>query len=396
MRDLKMRISENNVVIFSWNLPRGGLPKIILKEYNYFKEKKIFPIILTFEYPQGIYGEELSKTRLKILSEMNKRKNTDVSIFFPDINMSVKGGLLNNMILLSSYLREENPSVVICHQLLSAILIMPYCLIYRKAYVLILHDNPFLFEEKGSLSKGNIFRGLIRAFVYLTANIVIHRSKRTICTTAQIYDVVKRKLFLKDDMAIAEYGIDTSSESALDGRKLLLTVSKWSKFRNPKAYVELLNFLPQNINLTMAGRWDSDVELKEFIEFVERHGLSHRIKIIVDVSENELSKLYDETRVFLRLGFGEKGTGQGILEALGHGCPVVISKDLGASTIIEDGKQGFLVDENDLPKVANKISMIFNDDDVLRSMVSESYNLSKRKSWNSYLETVFKAAMDFY
>jgi len=391
-----MRTSKNNVVIFSWNLPRGALPKIILKEYNYFKEKKIFPIILTFEYPQGIYGEELSKTKLKILSEMNKRKNTDVSIFFPGINMSVKGGLLNNMILLNSYLREENPSAVICHQLLSAILIMPYCLIYRKAYVLILHDNPFLFFEKGSLSKGNIFRGLIRAFVYLTANIVIHKSKRTICTTAQIYDVVKRKLFLKDDMAIAEFGIDTSSKSALDERKLLLTVSKWSKFRNPKAYVELLNLLPQNINLTMAGRWDSDVELKEFVEFVERQGLSHRIKIIVDVSENELSKLYDETRVFLRLGFGEKGTGQGILEALGHGCPVVISKDLGASTIIEDGKQGFLVDESDLPKVANKISMIFNDDDILRSMVSESYNLSKRKSWNSYLETVFKAAMDFY
>jgi len=393
-----MRTSKNNVVIFSWNLPRGGLPKVILKEYYYFQERKISPTILTFEYPQGAYEEELSKTKLKILNlnEMGKTKNVDLYYFFPDIDVTVRGTLLNDVILLNSYLREEDPSVVISHQLLSAILIMPYCLIYRKAYVLILHDNPFLFFEKNGPSKGNIFGGLIRAFVYLTANLVIHKSKRTICTTAQIYDVVKRKLFLKDDMTIAEYGIDTTSEFVLGERKLLLTVSKWSKFRNPKAYVELLNFLPQNINLTMAGRWDSDVELKEFVEFVEKQGLSHRIKIIVDVPENELSKLYDETRVFLRLGFGERGTGQAILEALGHGCPVVISKDLGASTIIEDGKQGFLVDENDLPRVANKISMIFNDDNVLRSMVSESYNLSKRKGWNSYLETVFKAATDFY
>ena len=393
-----MRTSKNNVVIFSWNLPRGGLPKVILKEYYYFQERKISPTILTFEYPQGAYEEELSKTKLKILNlnEMGKTKNVDLYYFFPDIDVTVRGTLLNDVILLNSYLREEDPSVVISHQLLSAILIMPYCLIYRKAYVLILHDNPFLFFEKNGPSKGNIFGGLIRAFVYLTANLVIHKSKRTICTTAQIYDVVKRKLFLKDDMTIAEYGIDTTSEFVLGERKLLLTVSKWSKFRNPKAYVELLNFLPQNINLTMAGRWDSDVELKEFVEFVEKQGLSHRIKIIVDVPENELSKLYDETRVFLRLGFGERGTGQAILEALGHGCPVVISKDLGASTIIEDGKQGFLVDENDLPRVANKISMIFDDDNILRSMVSESYDLSKRKGWNSYLETVFKAAMDFY
>jgi len=393
-----MRTSKNNVVIFSWNLPRGGLPKVILKEYYYFQERKISPTVLTFEYPQGAYVEELSKTKLKILnlSEMGKTKNVDLYYFFPDIDVTLRGTLLNDVILLNSYLREEDPSVVISHQLLSAILIMPYCLIYRKAYVLILHDNPFLFFEKNGPSKGNIFGGLIRAFVYLTANLVIHKSKRTICTTAQIYDVVKRKLFLKDDMTIAEYGIDTTSEFALGERKLLLTVSKWSKFRNPKAYVELLNFLPQNINLTMAGRWDSDVELKEFMEFVERQGLSHRIKIIVDVSENELSNLYDETRVFLRLGFGERGTGQAILEGLGHGCPVVISKDLGASTIIEDGKHGFLVDENDLPGVANKISMIFNDNNILRSMVSESYDLSKRKGWNSYLETVFKAATDFY
>jgi len=393
-----MRTSKNNVVIFSWNLPRGGLPKVILKEYYYFQERKISPTILTFEYPQGAYEEELSKTKLKILNlnEMGKTKNVDLYYFFPDIDVTVRGTLLNDVVLLNSYLREEDPSVVISHQLLSAILIMPYCLIYRKAYVLILHDNPFLFLEKNGPNKGNIFRGLIGAFVYLAANIAIHRSKRTICTTAQIYDVVKRKLFLKDDMTIAEYGIDTSQESDIGKRKLLLTVSKWSKFRNPEAYVELLNFLPQNINLTMAGRWDSDVELKEFMEFVERQGLSHRIKVIVDVSENELSKLYDDTRVFLRLGFGERGTGQAILEALGHGCPVVISKDLGASTIIEDGKQGFLVDENDLPGVANKISMIFNDDNILRSMVSESYDLSKRKGWNSYLETVFKAATDFY
>jgi len=393
-----MRTSKNNVVIFSWNLPRGGLPKVILKEYYYFQERKISPTILTFEYPQGAYEEELSKTKLKILNlnEMGKTKNVDLYYFFPDIDVTVRGTLLNDVVLLNSYLREEDPSVVISHQLLSAILIMPYCLIYRKDYVLILHDNPFLFLEKNGPSKGNIFGGFIRAFVYLAANLVIHNSKRTICTTAQIYDVVKRKLFLKDDMTIAEYGIDTSQESDIGKRKLLLTVSKWSKFRNPKAYVELLNFLPQNINLTMAGRWDSDVELKEFMEFVERQGLSHRIKVIVDVSENELSKLYDDTRVFLRLGFGERGTGQAILEALGHGCPVVISKDLGASTIIEDGKQGFLVDENDLPGVANKISMIFNDDNILRSMVSESYDLSKRKGWNSYLETVFKAATDFY
>jgi len=388
---------ENNVIIFSWNLPRGGLPKVILKEYYYFKENKV-PTILTFEHPIGAYEQELSKTKLKVLkqNEMNKLKNRNISIFFPGINASIKGGLLINMILLTRYLKKENPSAVIAHQLLSAIFVTPYCLMCRKPFILVLHDNPFLFLEKNGHSRAGPLRIMLFNLTYLISNLVIYKSRRTISTTTQISDAIKKKLLFRKDIVVAEYGIDTSKESDIGKRKLLLTVSKWSKFRNPEAYVELLNFLTQNINLTMVGRWDSDAELSEFVDFVKRQGLSHRVKIMVDVSEDELSNLYDETRVFLRLGFGERGTGQAILEALGHGCPVVISKDLGASTLIEDGKQGFLVDENDLSGVANKISMIFNDDDVLRSMVRESYDLSKRKSWNSYLESVFKGSMGPY
>jgi len=389
---------ENNVIIFSWNLPRGGLPKVILKEYYYFKEKNKVTTILTFEHPKGAYEQELSKTELKVLkpNKMNKLKNRNISIFFPGINVAIRSGLLINMILLTRYLKKENPSVVIAHQLLSAIFVTPYCLMYRKPFILILHDNPFLFLEKNGHSRAGPLKIMLFNLIYMMSNLVIYKSRQTISTTIQIHDAIKKKLLFRKDIVVAEYGIDTSKESDIGKRKLLLTVSKWSKFRNPQAYVELLNFLTQNINLTMLGRWDSDAELSEFVDFVKRQELSHRVKIMVDVSEDELSKLYDETRVFLRLGFGERGTGQAILEALGHGCPVVISKDLGASTMIEDGKQGFLVDENDLSGVANKISMIFNDEDVLRSMVRESYDLSKRKSWNSYLEALFKAAMDFF
>ena len=88
--------------------------------------------------------------------------------------------------------------------------------------------------------------------------------------------------------------------------------------------------------LVMAGRWDSEEEYSQFKSDVMQSNCSDSLIIRKELSEEELSDLYDRTRVFVRLGFNESGTGQAILEAIGHGCPVVIAKSIGASSLIED------------------------------------------------------------
>jgi glycosyltransferase involved in cell wall biosynthesis len=98
-----------------------------------------------------------------------------------------------------------------------------------------------------------------------------------------------------------------------------------------------------------------------------------------NVSEKMLSDFYDKTRIFLRLGFKESGTGLAIREAIGRGCPVVISKDLGAYTIVRSGESGFLVDENNLTDVAERIVTIFKNNDMVRRMSTCAYDLAKEK-----------------
>ena len=385
-------MSSKQVAIFSWSIPQGGLPKVMLKEYYDFKRRNISPIILTQNTIPDAYACEFGNIGTEnciVVTTNSKGRKNDISDFLPGVKISMNGSLLKNVITLTRYLRTRNFSIIIAHQLLSAYLLMPYCVIHRRPFIVVLHDNPFLFIKKKNLKRMSIIRRLEATLVYLLSNIVIFASKSTVCTTPQIEEAVENNLKIRKALLVAEYGIDIFPAAVSNTRKNLLTVSKWSEFRNPVAYLELLKLLPTKMGLVMVGRWDTKVEVERFRAEATKRALGERLILRDDVSEEELSHLYDETRVFVRLGFNENGTGQAVLEAIGHGCPVVISRGLGASTMVQDGETGFLVDENNLSDVADKIVTIFANNEIVDRMSKCAYDVAKKFNWQAYLDIIF-------
>ncbi len=55
-----------------------------------------------------------------------------------------------------------------------------------------------------------------------------------------------------------------------------------------------------------------------------------------------------------------------VLEAMASGCGVVSSKYAGASELIEDGKEGFVIDPKNPGDIAEKINIILNDGNIFR------------------------------
>ena len=384
-------MSSKQIAIFSWAIPKGGLPKVMLKEYYDFRSRNISVNILTQNTIPDDYVSEFANIGSEnciVVTPNSKSRKEDISDFLPGVKISMNGSPLSNIISLTRYLRIRNFSTIIAHQLLSAYILMPYCFINRKPFILILHDNPFLFLKKKNIERMSFIRRFEAILVYLLSNIVIFSSKSTVCTTPQIKGEVESKLKIHKALLVAEYGIDTFPAVVSSNRKIILTVSKWSEFRNPTAYIDLLELLPTKMKLVMVGRWDTEVELERFRAEVIRRALGGRLILIGNVSEEELSHLYDETRVFVRLGFSENGTGQAILEAIGHGCPVVISRGLGASTMVLDGETGFLVDENNLVDVADKIVTIFSNVEIVEKMSKCAYEVARKHSWQTYLNTI--------
>ena len=365
----------------------------MIKEYQYLKKHNESASILTMvPIPEAYISEFRNSETYECLSKRkDKQKKTDLSGFFPGIRISMSGSVLSNIVRVNQCLLGKKPTAVIAHQLSSALLITPYCFFFRKPFILILHDNPFLFMTQKNTKGLSLRKKFLNNLVYLVSNLTILLSRSTICTTAQIKNALKSNLAIKKTPLVADYGIDIFPETDIKERTLLLTVSKWSKFRRPRAYLDLIKFLPPGIKLTMVGRWDTEEEMNEFKEEVNNLGLADRIILKSDISEEELYDMYNKTKIFLRLGFNESGTGQAILEAIGHGCPVVISKGLGASELIKNGREGYIVDESDLQGVAECIQKMFTNDVMVSEMSAASYRLAKSHSWNDYLDKVHRA-----
>lgn len=381
------------IVLYSWLVPKGGLAKVLKKECEYltlqgFNVKLLTSEAIPKEYLEGF--ESIPTETLSANSMHSSARERDLSIFFPGLNINMSDGILMSSLKLFKLLNREKPYVVISHQLLSAILSIPFIIVYKKDLIVVLHDNPFMFIELKD--KKGLFNRFENFVAYRIALFVFKHSKFIVSTTKPIqeslYKHIKNINNNDKKYQVLEYGIEAFPKRDMKDRKLLLTVSKWSKFRNPDLYLDILEKLPANIKLTFVGRWDSEAEFEDFILKIKKNNLQERIDVIRNISEDELNRLYDQTRLFLRLGFGEHGTGQGIIEALGHGCPVIISRELGASSLIENGKNGFLIDGNNLEKIIENISSIFWDDSILEDLSDAAYETARINGWEKYLRGI--------
>lgn len=79
--------------------------------------------------------------------------------------------------------------------------------------------------------------------------------------------------------------------------------------------------------------------------------------------------------------------GMVVTEAMASGLPVIISSNVGAKDIIEDGKNGFIVEKNDALEVAKKILFLMEPKNRL-SMVGRAKKTAEMYSWDKTSEKV--------
>jgi glycosyltransferase involved in cell wall biosynthesis len=56
--------------------------------------------------------------------------------------------------------------------------------------------------------------------------------------------------------------------------------------------------------------------------------------------------------------------------------------------MVLDGETGFLVDENNLVDVADKVITIFSNDEVVDKMSKCAYEIARKHSWQAYLNSI--------
>jgi colanic acid/amylovoran biosynthesis glycosyltransferase len=173
-------------------------------------------------------------------------------------------------------------------------------------------------------------------------------------------------------------GIDTSfflpKENPSKKRKIqLLSVGRLSKEKGHELGIQAASNLVKegfNFNYFIVGDGKEKDNLKRLIEKLH---LRKHVKMLGFKSQSEIKKLMQETDVFLMTStYDETGRreAQGVVTAEAQACglPVVAFRSGGVPYTLEEGKTGFLAEENNVAEFTQHLRKLCTDGTLRKQM----------------------------
>jgi len=177
-------------------------------------------------------------------------------------------------------------------------------------------------------------------------------------------------------------------------RLKLLYVRAISKVYNPSLALDVIEqlhkFYPE-AELCMVGP-DRDGTLFELKERVKTLGLEKHVKFSGKLEKKEwldLSKDYD---IFINTT-NVDNTPVSIIEAMALGLPIVSTNVGGIPFLIEDTKDGLLVDPNNCTQMVEKIQYIFENPDIAQNLSLNGREKAESFDWKK-IHSTWKKSLD--
>jgi glycosyltransferase involved in cell wall biosynthesis len=109
------------------------------------------------------------------------------------------------------------------------------------------------------------------------------------------------------------------------------------------------------------------------------------IHYVGTVPYDRLEEAYQYADIFVLTSLSE-GMPSVILEAMGCGLPIVASNVGGNNEIVEEGKNGYLVEGDDTDTLAQRLVTLINDEALRQEMGRHSRELALRYDWKRIMQ----------
>lgn len=162
----------------------------------------------------------------------------------------------------------------------------------------------------------------------------------------------------------------------------LMWCSRFIEWKHPELPILLANKLKiegYNFHLDMYGIGEMMDDIKRKIENLH---LQDVVTIQGSKPNSEILESMCEHDIFLFTSDKTEGWGAVLNEAMGHGCAVVASNEIGAVPfLVKNGKNGLIFKSNDLESLYNNTKLLL-DDRHLQESVSQCAIQSMRNLWS--------------
>ena len=159
-----------------------------------------------------------------------------------------------------------------------------------------------------------------------------------------------------------------------------LCVSRWQPYKNVatliEAYSQAVNILPEIPKLILVGKPVSRYDLPR--QLVNTLGMSDRVTIFEDLTDQELAYLYDSASINIVPSLHE-GFGLSVLEGLKRSCPSIDHKFTSTSEI--SGNAGIHIDMSSINELKLAMISIIEDPGSIGNLKDNCKSRSSKFTW---------------
>jgi glycosyltransferase involved in cell wall biosynthesis len=137
---------------------------------------------------------------------------------------------------------------------------------------------------------------------------------------------------------------------------MVLSVGSIEARKNLLLVVKALEHLPEEVHLVAVGR--QTPYARQVADYAQHHRLAHRVHLLHDINDAQLSALYQSGTVFAYPSRYE-GFGIPIIEAIGSGLPMMAAT--GSCLEEAGGPDGLYVDPDDVEGAAHALSQLISE-----------------------------------
>lgn len=179
---------------------------------------------------------------------------------------------------------------------------------------------------------------------------------------------IREELIKKHGIIIDDKSIVIGCIGSLKPEKnqiMLLKALREIKNRQPDKEIRVI-FVGDGPDITDLGR------------FVEYNSLQSNVAFLYN--RDDIPQLLSAMDIFISTSISRhEGMSNVILEAFSSGLPVIATKSIGTSELVKDGFTGFLVDQDDVIGLTNKIELLSGDLSLQKKMGNNARNIVEDK-----------------
>lgn len=318
-------------------------------------------------------------------------KSFDVGPYI--INYSLFLKLLYNM--YDVYLVGENPEIFF-----SVIITLFFAKLYHKPFILWSGELETKYSKHADANSENkkVLSRIYREIVYFYRRILYSQADAFIAYCQKAKDfliksgVPEEKLFIGGQVMPEELLPKASvnkSERRFKNKKIVLYLGYLQKRKGVeyliKAYKNLKN---KNSALIIAGSGPDEERLKSLV------GNRNDIHFVGHVNGKEKAKYCSLADIFVFPTLHDPW-GLVVNEAIYYGLPVIITTAAGASDLINEAENGYVIKPADVNALKNTLNELLNKDELRKEMSKRSYTYVEKYCTTDMGVTPFVEAIKF-